>query len=55
MRDLLKALDVLRRMEAFTRDAAPGELGTLRAEAFCARSAIEASLAVGERVEVIKT
>jgi hypothetical protein len=52
MKDLQKALEVLRKIEAFSYEvAAPGDLGALRAQAFCARSAIETSLSVGQ-VEV---
>lgn len=51
MKDLQDALDVLRRVENFERDAAPGELGKLRAKAFCTRVAIEVSIGAAE-VEV---
>lgn len=52
MRDLQKALDVLRSIEDYDpATSAPGTLGTMRAKAFCARCAIETSLSF-EQLEV---
>lgn len=52
MSDLQRALEVLRQLETYFPDSAPaGQLGRLRAEAYCARIAIETVIGK-EEVEI---
>lgn len=52
MADLQRALEVLRQLETYFPESAPrGQLGRLRADAYCARIAIE-TVVGAEEVEV---